>query len=401
VTDATPSCPHLNIAELHRDGETLSYVCADCGKTGSAPIRNATEAAEILGEERRLRVRTEARRRVAESEHTLPKLALSRSTDDAELLDETVQFLVDEACPFGSIVLVSAEAKTGKTALLQSLALALVKSEPSFLGMGLVPGYKRGVWYLNLDEPAHEFRRGVKLLGGHERFLVDHLPGGAIDFMEPLHVQELVRKCVEHDVGIVIVDVWSSAFGGEENSNTEVVAGWNGVQTLRAQAQLDAVFVAHHAGHARPGAPRGASAFAGKVDVLWPYVQRDGKSYLSVAKGRGVRGVPEFLVHYDFATHKVSRGMSKAEEQREAKALRRNDTDESIHTQILEAVTNEAEPIATAVLRRKVTARAVDVDRVRNAMVAAGDIVELRGPGNVRRYALPSEAASEGQNNDE
>jgi RecA-family ATPase len=124
----------------------------------------------------------------------------------------------------GSVVLFSAAAKVGKTTALQNLALALTAGERSFLGFNL-PGYRRSVLYLNADEDPRIFGPQVKMLGVPERLRILDLVPGKFDVSQPAHIDALAEECRQHDVGVVIIDVWSSVFSGEESSNSEVIRG--------------------------------------------------------------------------------------------------------------------------------------------------------------------------------
>jgi hypothetical protein len=291
----------------------------------------------------------------------------------------------------GSIVLFSAAPKVGKTTFLQNLAAALARGDRTFLGFN-VPTYDRTVLYLNLDETPQLFRWQVKQLGSPERLRIIDQPGGVIDVTQPAHIDALATDCRTHNAGVVIVDVWSSVFARDENSNTDVIAGMNGIQTLRELAGLDAVIVAHHSPKGASGEPRGASAFAGKADVLWSMTESGGVSRFAVKRGRSVQPIPSFAVVYDDETHRISRSPTKTE----TNAADRAAKDTANYASILTAIA--AEPgLADGRLDELLGVKKGTAKRLCERMAADGSIRRKRDGRAWRNYpqedaAVPSDA---------
>jgi AAA domain len=302
------------------------------------------------------------------------------SVDDCALAPDKLAFLVDQLCPMGSIPLFTSTAKAGKTTFLQNLGLAIAKGERQFLGFDLVRDYARSVLYVNLDESPETFRQNVKRLGPHERFRHIHLPGGRIDLSLPTHVAALAETCIADDIGVLVLDVFTSAFSGDDNVNADVIAAWNGIQALRVDANLDVIFVAHHSGkgEAQKGKPRGASAFSGKADALWEYVERGKLSYFRTSKARGAKSIGEFLVHYDDETHRITRGKSRAEERASAST----ETEAGISDRILAFVTMNPGANGGEIQTGVAPAGREVVKRIRDEHVASGKLIETPVPGS-------------------
>jgi hypothetical protein len=272
----------INKADLSRGDESKSY---------QAEVEKRARSYQISDDAKRLNARRQARN-VA----SFPEKYRHSTADELELPDEDARYLFDSWFPSGSMVLLNADRKTGKTRLCISLAKAICDDEP-FLGKyatSIPDGGK--VLYLNYEMTASMMRRWLREadIKNPERLLVENLKGRSLPFNDVAVRDELAAYCVREAVVLIIFDTQIKAMadlGINENDNSEVTtfhAAIEGLVELTGGAAN--VLLAHHIGKSDREHGRGASRIEDGVDVIWTLTKEGEHTDLSQAVPRSLRG---------------------------------------------------------------------------------------------------------------
>ena len=187
----------------------------------------------------------------------------------------------------GSVVLVYAQAKVGKTWFCLELAIGVADGR-NFLEYAVIG--KRPVLYIDAEMSQGEKKERLdKLTGGTDQLLILDAHVFAQKFDRPLNLshddcQRAVSELVEEQgVELVVIDTLSSlAPRRDENDNAspELRSLMRWTQGLKALG-VSVVFV-HHAGHEGKHA-RGASALPGFVDTVIALRKRDDDGLVEMA----------------------------------------------------------------------------------------------------------------------
>ena len=267
---------------------------------------------------RHLRVVDAARFRVAARNWKSPPDLGSAAAQLADGIPEVPEF-VDELAKAKMKVLIVAQFKAGKTTLAMNLANAAVTGDP-FLGKYPVHLSKGAtVTYFNFELSQEQALLWITDMGISEtpgagdRLFLDHWAGCRMPLPSP-HIEDyIVKLLLRRKSAMWIIDPFSAAYPGEENSNTEVSAWTDAIDRIMDRAGLKLVVLVSHtgesgAGEGGPRKARGATRLMDWMSVLWRY-SHDGEGqdippsnnrYLR-AFGRDV-DVPEITLDYDSAT---------------------------------------------------------------------------------------------------
>lgn len=218
----------------------------------------------------------------------------------------------------GNIVLAS-QFKCGKTTLGFNLAQSLVDGVP-FLGAyatHLAPG--RTVAYLNLEVSAQQAQQWLRDIGikNGQRLHVEHWRGQSTPLTVPHVADWLVEYLSDRHVSVLVIDPFAKAYGGDENSNTEVTAWLNALDAVKERAGVDVIVLIAHTGQSagEDGSnvrARGATRLQDWPDATWTYrhgghhgqTAPDERRYL-MAFGRDVN-LAEVTLGFDAVTRRLS-----------------------------------------------------------------------------------------------
>ena len=369
-------CRHERGAvEVAPDGASLTLVCADCLRRNTLPVGDLDAEQAIARKVADMTRNAEAARRFKALANPQPEFR-SLTGDEARSIGAADKdaWLLEPILPVGAATLLVARHKVGKTQLLQNLLLSLLTGEP-FLRCPEREPYERSTLYVNLDEDAKMFGRQVDLLRVPSAFRVLNLAPAELDVSQLEHTRALGAHCVEHDVGVLVLDVWGAAFKGDENDNTLVRNAMNNLLTMKAEAHLDAFIVVHHAGWGDTVRSRGASSIEGAVDVLWYYEKDAQERRIFCVPTSRIQGQPDTVVSWSVFTGKVGVEKSKSAQYDDALVgAVATSTQPSVAQLVLLRVTNESDKETTERLRR---------------LVNEGRLVRVVKAGNSIHYALP------------
>jgi len=250
----------------------------------------------------RIRVRDAARVAVSADGWVAPVEDGSLAEQLAEE-DDGLAWLVEGLAFAGANVLITAEAKAGKTVLSLNVLRALVDGLPLFGHFDvrqIADGDSVAWWNAELTRTqAKSWLRDMHFQHP-ERVYPLHLRGVGV----PLHARPVqdwaVRWLSERNVKVWILDPKSALFDGEENSATETGAWLKALDEIKLRAGVETLFLVHHASMgvnhdeeegeaaAKLLRPRGSTRLVGWADVLWSYTGRNSEPRYLGAIGRDV-----------------------------------------------------------------------------------------------------------------
>lgn len=254
------------------------------------------------------RARREADRQLAEEdagEFDLGLMSLSA-------LDDTpMRFRIDGIMLHEGMLLISGEAKIGKTTFVLELTDCLCSGR-SFVGLNCRRVTNR-VAYFNLEMPQSLLRHyaaEMDLPLDSSRVQVADLNGRAGKLALALLREESRRRLAvqlrKAEIEVLIIDPLSALVAsipdGNSNDNDLMRRLLEAVKALAAEANIDLVVIVTHTGHDDKGRPRGASSQLDTPDMLWS-IEKCGEDRKLTVKGRGVSG--EVTFRLDEATHRL------------------------------------------------------------------------------------------------
>jgi len=248
----------------------------------------------------------------------------------------SVKFRVANLAPTDATILLTAQAKAGKTTLDVNLTYSLVTGEP-FLGKYAVRPLVDGedfMLIINNELEAWQYADELELRGvprGHGMFGVANLR----DRTSSLNLLDrtIRRKWIEklntcgpdgRPVTMLKLDPLGPmlrAMGRDENSNTEVGPVMDLLNELRAETSIREIFIIHHTGHGggegRTGGARGASVLSDVPTALWDYRRENADDQWSPrifsATGRsGVKAAKEKILFSEDDRRLFVEGSDKA-----------------------------------------------------------------------------------------
>jgi hypothetical protein len=175
-----------------------------------------------------------------------------------------LEWLVDGLISRGSMTLWAGADGTGKTYLVQKMAVA-VASGTKFLGRRC---QQAACLYLDYENPAYAIKDRLEVLAGGP---VPNLKvwGTWLEQQPPQLGNSLLLEIAREARPLIIVDPFRYAHGAEENDSTAMMGV---MQQLRyCAAKGSAVVILHHVAKAEGSNGRGSTAIRGAVDLA--YVQ--------------------------------------------------------------------------------------------------------------------------------
>ena len=371
-------------------------------------------AVEVENQMLRLEAARIARQRLAAANWSPPPLS---GDIVAELAKDVppVQFVVEDLATRGSIVLLVAEAKAGKTTLVMNLVSAIVTGT-KFLDRYAIGALPEGssITYLNFElekYQAENWLRDMEIAwepGGHQHALyVDHWKGYPLPLPSDAAEDWLVETLLNRGSSVLVLDPYGASIAHEENSNDDARAWTNAVDRIARRAGLALVVIAAHSGSSSAASGelrvRGAYRLEDWMSVKWVYTHGgdvnepppDRFRYLA-ARGRDV-AVPQFTVDYDEHRRRLfvaSGGGSKSANEADRWALKVYD---AVFGHEHEAREKGAEPgpLKAGELKELVGVPATDskakgkaFNSGRAKAVASGWVTESQGPGNSKLYTV-------------
>jgi hypothetical protein len=291
----------------------LKLADAEQQKKAGAGAQSAddTEALdqEVAAEVRKLRVREEARRRLAAEKEDATKPFDAGMLEDILARPPEPPFRVEGLLPSEAGMLVVAQRKTGKTTLMLNLARSLLTGQ-RFLGRFEVRPLSGRIAILNFEVSGPQLARWAHEVGvpQHRLFLVN-LRGCRNPLSHPDDRTRVAALLKEQQVECVIVDPFARAYGGtNQNDSGEVGAFLTDLDRfVRSEVgALDLILTTHAGWNAER--TRGSSALEDWADSVVTMTRGIGKDedtrYLR-AIGRDVH-LDEDQLHFDPETRLLS-----------------------------------------------------------------------------------------------
>jgi hypothetical protein len=249
----------------------------------------------------------------------------------------------------GTVSLVVAKPKVGKSTFARNLALAVARGEP-FLGVATRQG---GVVYLALEERPEEIRADFAALGvadGEEPIWIHAAPTPAEGM---LALVELVR---ERKPRLVVIDpLFRLARVKDEKAYAETYAALGPLIDVARETSTH-VLLLHHAPKGQKAdaidAPLGSTAFGGAVCTL--VVLKRGESYRTIQTVQRVgEDLPETVLEFDPVRRRLSLGEVKSDADRRSSEMRileflRGANEPQTQAQIRDAVEGQTRAIRSA-----------------------------------------------------
>lgn len=209
----------------------------------------------------------------------------------------------------GANSIIIAGFKTGKTTMMHNLIRSLVDGEP-FLGEHAVRKIDGRVLYLNFEVEASLAKRDLRKFGFKRPKRFTHWPlrGRTFDVMDDSVADWFVTELKRLEIEVLIVDPFSGAYHGEENSNSEQTAFTKRLDEIKFRAEVTDLFMPVHTGRgeADHGAERarGGTKLDDWADHRWILTKlRDSNVRYFRAEGRGgMEFEKERALEWDAAT---------------------------------------------------------------------------------------------------
>lgn len=214
--------------------------------------------------------------------------------DELALPEEPVTFAIADLIPTGANVVLTAQYKTGKTTMINSLTKALADNEP-FLGkfdVATIAG-RVGIW--NYEVGDQQYRRWLRAVNIEhpERVSILNLRGYRVALGLQFGEEWAVSWLKEHDVSFWVLDPYARAMVGsvtDENNNTEVGAFLDRLDIIKSKAGVSELVIPTHTGRGEgtQDRARGATRLNDWADIQWVLSRNtDGGRFLG-AHGRDV-----------------------------------------------------------------------------------------------------------------
>lgn len=314
---------------------------------------------------------------------------------------EPVEFRVEGLWTTESKVILSAEAKAGKTTLVLNLLDAMVDGG-KFLDRFRVKQSTGKVAFVNFEvseRQMHEWlgRGSARNLDGA---IISNQIGGAGNWdVRQKQVREALGASLSAaGATVLIIDTLGmilDALGIDENSNSEVGEMLSGFDALLAETTISELFIVHHFGHSGDRA-RGASKLLGWPDALWTYHRDEEDDDENLAprfftvRGRDV-SLPKSEVLFNADTSQVSMKQD-ARNPKQAKAQKLASRDIAtvlVAVRALVAQSGDADHECTS---NDITDESgISKNRIKatlNEAVKRGELDERAGPRNARLFRI-------------
>lgn len=288
---------------------------------------------------------------------------------------EETGFIVDRLMKYGTNIHLVAAAKTGKTNVAINLVKALVDGG-MFLGAFETKPIKGRICMMDFELDERQAQDWLKRMDIKNKSKVEVYPlrGMPNPFRSPEAMRELEEVLKLLEIEFLILDPFSSIFGGDANSNSEVKAFLKEIDGFKLRSGVQHLVIAVHAGR-NQGQTRGASTLDDHPDALW-YLQKDGEKRFFKAVGRDI-DVAESEIVFNSDNGEISF----------LEFSKKTDPLRSMMVKILQYVQKHPGCNASAIesgVRGGNTFKA----KARKDLVDMGALVEMKGTGGAKSYAL-------------
>jgi hypothetical protein len=211
----------------------------------------------------------------------------------------------------GARLLLLAQRKTGKTTMVANLIRSLLTGD-AFLGTLPVQALTGSVLFLNFEMSGPTLDAWLNdldlPLDAQKRLFIKDLRGAPSPFATEAEQQKLSEEMRSLNVDFVVVDVFARAFGGEQNSNSEVAAFLGMLDRVVTAGGAQELALVAHAGWGNSERARGASALEDWADTIASLTMDEGGAnparYLR-AFGRDV-DIEKDRLDFDPATRRLT-----------------------------------------------------------------------------------------------
>lgn len=192
---------------------------------------------------------------------------------------EPIRYLIDPLLAAGEITRLYAQAKVGKSLLMQECAAALATGR-QVLGQDVEP---LDVLYIDQENTQNNWKTNLSDMGYGPDDDWHRFHWYSLQAWPPLDTKAggaaVLAKVEQHDVGLVVLDTQSKFLEGEEDRQPTQQAFYQ--HTLIPLKRLGvAVVIIDHAGN-DPSKPRGSSGKRDDVDTVWRAVRVDDRVTLT------------------------------------------------------------------------------------------------------------------------
>jgi hypothetical protein len=178
---------------------------------------------------------------------------------------EEVDWIVRGLIQRGTVVLVTAKPKVGKSFLTSDLTLTLASTVPEWMGLKIVPG--KHVLYLNAEGAMSQRLAAYKKVHGKlpKKFYTMSLKVKLDTVGMAALTQQIAAHEAEHGkVDILVIDPLARALSGSEVSDKDMAGFIDHAEAL-TEGGRRTVIVVHHLGKDESAGPRGHSSLSGAV----------------------------------------------------------------------------------------------------------------------------------------
>lgn len=308
-----------------------------------------------------------------------PEAPISMADFLHQELEETL-FLISELAPWGSTVLVFAQAKTGKTTLGFNLMRSIADEEP-FLGYFEVAHTQGNIGFLNFELTESMCQQWAKKIpvSNTERIHIWNLRGKNNPFRSLESMKEFAREVFPLRIECMILDPFSGAFIGDTNNNDEVKRFLLMLEEFKVLSGVTHLFIMAHAGN-DASKPRGATTLRDHPDAIWSlYKDNDDIRYFK-AEGRDValdKGFLEFESSTGLLTFRT--------------ALSSEKSGFNLKSRIYEYIAQNPNCIATDI-DKNISGSKAKKSHFRQELVNEGLVQIEVGPRNAKFYKAVSES---------
>ncbi|GAA2817414.1 AAA family ATPase [Kribbella solani] len=196
--------------------------------------------------------RRDVRRRASRIESSALFTPPAFADDLAAELDEPdpdIEWTIENLHSVGGNTTITAGFKVGKTTFMMNLVRALADGTP-FLGTHEVRKLDGRIAFWNHEVEAVQMRRNLREINIHKPDRVWHVPlrGHHLDLMDDAAYTWAVAEMRKREIEAWILDPFSGAFYGDENSNSDINAFTKRLDEFKREAGIADLFMPVHTG---------------------------------------------------------------------------------------------------------------------------------------------------------
>lgn len=347
-----------------------------------------------------LEVRAEAQRRIQAKDHVPFSRKPMSLTDFLAQPPNPTPMRIDAVMPDGGRILLSAQAKAGKTTTIGNLIRSLVDGDP-FLGTFPVNKTARRLVLIDNELSPDMVRswlieQGIRNTDAVADVICLRGEVSSFDILNDKRRSEWAKHLRDVGCDYLILDCLRpvlDALGLDENKEfgkfytpfSELLreAGTNGDATI-----------VHHMGHAGEH-PRGSSELEDRPDALWKLVREDPKDEFSPcyfsAKGRDVRVSSGLLTYNPANRHLTYQGLNRSDAKKQRKA-------DHAYTAIIDLLTADKNSGGMGLSKNQIETEAIKTPNVTREAVRlalksgceTGDLASWTGARSAKMFTLAS-----------